>query len=382
MLMSTNEMFRVPKMALYWLVVLVGELLIRVIISPLFRLCVAVENLEKNNHQSYVLYNLTDPSNTTMAKVAQPRPQTTRVLLWAPPRSLSTAFERCISALGDRVQVCHELYTAACHLGPENQIKIPVLESVVRDPHYTYAWVQKIMEARAPPKKEIFFCKELAYSVEGKFDKLPAGYRHTFLIRHPARVFLSMNTLVKRYFARTFLDLKLSQVLPKGLVYKEMFDLFEHVTNDLGQEPIIIDADDLLQDPLGVLCAYCNAVGIPFSPSMNKWRPIKEEKRTWIYSTRLMIINKIIGQYDRAFRTAGLERHVEKPIDLSRVTPEVLEATKASIGYYEKMYALRLKTRTPNPYVHVKPSPNPAVPNGVPSMSNGSPPQTNNQQQR
>ncbi|XP_022081878.1 uncharacterized protein LOC110974500 isoform X2 [Acanthaster planci] len=364
-----------------WLVKVVIELLKLLVITPLFHLCVAVEGLEKNNQRSHVPHPMMDtPSQSNMAGGQQSQPKTTRVLLWAPPRSLSTAFERCISSLGDRVQVCHELYTAACHLGPENQIKIPVLESVVRDPHYTYAWVQKIMEARAKPKKEIFFCKELAYSVEGKFDKLPAGYRHTFLIRHPARVFLSMNTLVKRYFARTFLNLKLSQVLPKGLVYEEMYNLFQHVTNELGQEPIIIDADDLMHNPLGVLYAYCDAVGIPFSPSMDKWRPIKEEKRTWIYSTRLMIINKIIGQYDRAFRTAGLEQHVEKPIDLRRVTPEVLEATKASIGYYEKMYTLRLK-----PMAHstitmpTSASPQQPLHNGTPTISNGTPPQCNQQ---
>ena len=296
----------------------------------------------QNNH-SYALRNQTQVPESNMAADEQSMPNTVRVLLWAPPRSLSTAFERCISALGDNVQVFHELYTAACHLGPENQIKIPIFESVVRDPLYTYAWVQKILEARAPPKKEVFFCKELAYSAEGKFDKLPAGYRHTFLIRHPARVFISMSKLVQRYFARTFLHLQLDQVLPKGLVFEEMYRLFEHVTNDLGQDPIIIDADDLMQNPLGVLCAYCNAVGIPFSPSMGKWPPIKEEKKRWIYSTRLMIINKIIGQYDRAFQTSGLEHHTEQPIDLSLISPEVLEATKVSIGYYEKMYSQRLK---------------------------------------
>ncbi|XP_071800714.1 uncharacterized protein [Asterias amurensis] len=331
------------KKCLTWFVDRLIRLLQTCVIAMLFRVCVALVGIE-SYYNSVKSSQLTQTTENKMATDEQsPGAKTRRVLLWAPPRSLSTAFERCISALGDDVQIFHEMYTAACHIGPENQIKIPMFESVLRDPLYTYARVQKILEAPAPPKKQIFFCKELAYTVDGKFDKLPAGYRHTFLIRHPARVFISMNKMLKKYFARTFLNLQLNQVVPEGFVFKEMYRLFEHVTNDLGQEPIIIDADDLMQNPLGVLCAYCNAVDIPFSPSMDKWRPIKEEKRSWIYSTRIMIINKLIGQYERAFKTTGLEKHSERPIDLSLISPDVLEATKASIGYYEKMYALRLK---------------------------------------
>lgn len=36
-------------------------------------------------------------------------------------------------------------------------------------------------------------------------------------------------------------------------------------------EICVVDADDMLDDPYGIIAAYCKSVGIPFSESMLKW---------------------------------------------------------------------------------------------------------------
>lgn len=47
--------------------------------------------------------------------------------------------------------------------------------------------------------------------------------------------------------------------------------MYKLVTEDLGQEAIVVDADDLLQHPEDVLRQYCNKVGIEFEEKMLNW---------------------------------------------------------------------------------------------------------------
>ncbi|XP_072035908.1 uncharacterized protein [Amphiura filiformis] len=280
-------------------------------------------------------------------KYNSPKPTTPplRVLLWAPPRSLSTAFERCIASSGDDVQVYHEMYTAAYHLGPDRQVDIPVpfAAQMVLEKQFTYDWVQQELERTHSDGTKVIFCKELSYSVEGRFNHLPSGFKHTFLIRHPAKVFLSMNNLIKKFVAKHVLNLTIADLLPHGLVFRELYELFCYITNTLGQTPIIIDADDLIEHPERTLRAYCQAIGIPYTSSMMQWNPLEKERDRWNFSKRLMFINRVIGQYDRAFSTSTLQKGTEKPLDLNDVTPEVLHATESSVQYYEKLFELRLR---------------------------------------
>jgi hypothetical protein len=53
-----------------------------------------------------------------------------------------------------------------------------------------------------------------------------------------------------------------------------------------GVDICVIDADDLLDNPYGIIEAYCKSVGIPFSGRMLKWseedqRRAKEQFETW-----------------------------------------------------------------------------------------------------
>ncbi|XP_783988.1 uncharacterized protein LOC578741 [Strongylocentrotus purpuratus] len=272
-----------------------------------------------------------------------------RIMLWAPPRSLSTAFERCISCLNSdtmKVDVTHELYTAACHLGPNRQIKIPRLfEPVVYEPKLSYKKVKKRLEAEKTGK-DLVFCKELAYSVAGKFDMIPDGYKHTFLIRHPAKVFLSFQTFLEK-FPNKLLKLDLREdILPEGLVYKEMYDLMQYTIHKLGQKPIVIDADDLVENPEEVLKLYCKATGVPYQEPMTTWRKVKYDLKEWSYSKRLMFVNKVMGQYDRAFSTSELVKSSRTDIDINCLPKKIRELVDIALPYYEQMYECRLRLDT------------------------------------
>ena len=50
-------------------------------------------------------------------------------------------------------------------------------------------------------------------------------------------------------------------------------EFFEREADRLGQAPPVIDANDVLANPEGVLSRLCAALGIPWDPAMLCWEP-------------------------------------------------------------------------------------------------------------
>ncbi|MDZ7716409.1 MAG: hypothetical protein U5J95_09380 [Balneolaceae bacterium] len=87
-----------------------------------------------------------------------------------------------------------------------------------------------------------------------------------FLIREPREMLTS--------FIKTIPDPAL-----KDTAYKRQFELFEYVTERLGEPPLVIDSKELLLDPKSVLGKLCKQLNIPFDESMLSWSagPIPED---------------------------------------------------------------------------------------------------------
>jgi len=127
-------------------------------------------------------------------------------------------------------------------------------------------------------------------------DHLLRQYHFTFLIRHP-------RSSVPSYYRCTVPPLDdmtgFSYYEPKEAGYKELRVLFDYLvehghigpriagsgdrkvnrSNGTGlssatEEPLqicVVDADDLLDNPYGVIEEFCKSTGIEYSPSMLKW---------------------------------------------------------------------------------------------------------------
>lgn len=190
-----------------------------------------------------------------------------RVILWTSPRCVSGAFERSIITLNN-CQVFHEPFCAPFYFGPERQSMR--FSSVPIDPKATYkAIVDKLLADY--PSKELVFTKEMALHVEGKFDDIFSGglhqFMHTFLIRRPE---LSVYSLYKKTneLASSFGDFD-----PKEAGFQQLYDLYCYVKNKMGYSPVVVDADDLLADPDGMMKAYCTTTGIQYEENMTTWEP-------------------------------------------------------------------------------------------------------------
>jgi hypothetical protein len=86
------------------------------------------------------------------------------------------------------------------------------------------------------------------------------GHRHAFLIRAPERV-------VASYRAKN--ELRSAE----HLGFARLRRYFEFEADRTGAPPPVVDCDDILADPAGVLARLCDALEIDWDEAMLRWRP-------------------------------------------------------------------------------------------------------------
>lgn len=88
---------------------------------------------------------------------------------------------------------------------------------------------------------------------------------HTFLIRTPQKAIPSYYRLCYPG-APTGFDF----FDPREAGYEELRKLFNFLRSQ-GQEPLVLESEDLLREPETVMKEWCDHVGISFDPSMLEW---------------------------------------------------------------------------------------------------------------
>ena len=304
-------------------------------------------------------------------KASVPNPEH-RVMLWGMARGLTTVFEKCMSFV-EGVQIINEPFQCAATLGPEGVMwgqqsaegGDDYLESMAQqieqidqggeswhgwdDKCCTYKWVKNTLESDYPGKK-LVFCKDLISGIVNKYEYLPKGYQHTFIIRNPVKVGLSLH----KGLAAQFLppgtppeqfDLTEFPLIKKypGFGYTEMFDFVEHLKKigEIKSDPIIIDADDVQNNPESIVSQYCERTGIPFSKSLLSWEAGDGcVKRNWIISKGFLQGNQIMNYFDAAFASTGFLPAKDPPASLP---PDVVKFAELCGPTYRKMYEMRIK---------------------------------------
>ncbi len=268
--------------------------------------------------------------------------QPVRVILWAVPRSLSTAFLRSIDNMSCPVEIFHEPYSAAYYFGPER--RAPSGPAIPQENQYTYDWVRKQLEADYSGS-EMIFCKDMAFAVDGRYDAIPDGFRHTFIIRKPTKALMSFHKVVNGYPGYTE-EVSVKNGLPKGFAFKESFDLYNHICRNYREKPIVIDADDLCRSPEAILKKYCEILGLPFSEAMLSWKSKDSISSRWHCAPSLSMLNSYMGTYARALRSTHFISKCEtnsEAVSNTELPDDVIECSEHSEPYYQSLYELRLE---------------------------------------
>ncbi|WP_374405644.1 HAD family hydrolase [Pelagerythrobacter sp.] len=181
---------------------------------------------------------------------------TIRIAMWSGPRNISTAMMRSFGARSDCAVSDEPFYGAFLEATGELH---PMAAETIADMDCDWSSVLAAQSGEAPGGASVWYQKHMPHHMVG-----PVGiadmphHRHAFLIRAPERV-------VASYAAKN--ELRRAEMLG----FAQLRRYFEHEAERTGEIPPVVDSDDVLADPAGVLARLCAALGIGWDAAMLRW---------------------------------------------------------------------------------------------------------------
>jgi len=176
-----------------------------------------------------------------------------KLSVWSGPRNVSTALMYAFRQRPDTVVVDEPLYghylrvTAADHPGDDE-----VLAAMDTDGERV---VREVL--LAPCERPVHFFKNMAHHLTNLDRTFLGGLTNVLLARDPAEM---LPSLARQLPKPTLRDTGLLQ----------QAEILDHVLGK-GEQPVVLDARDLLLDLRGVLREACDRLGIPFYEGMLRW---------------------------------------------------------------------------------------------------------------
>ncbi len=182
---------------------------------------------------------------------------TIRIAMWSGPRNISTAMMRSFSSRADCAVSDEPFYGAFLKATGERH---PMAEETIASMDCDWRSVLAAQSGNSPGGEPIWYQKHMPHHMVGPVGIADmADHRHAFLIRSPERV-------VASYRAKNELR------RPEMLGFAQLRRYFEYEAERTGTIPPVVDSDDILADPPGVLEKLCLALGIDWDPAMLRWK--------------------------------------------------------------------------------------------------------------
>ena len=203
-------------------------------------------------------------------------------------------------------------------------------------------------------KSRYVFVKEQAFAMDSPraYKLIPAGFKHTFLIRDPSRAFTShrrgiiadmQHTGLMKDGVDSFNLITDDPVRhPHLTTLKRQYELWKYVRDNIDPNPLIIDSYDLASKPRVILEEFCRRAGLPFSDSLLSWQQSTMEKVGW------KTPGEAVDKQDYFYKAAMSSTHFvaptsEDPIPRDDLTDDVRECVDASMPFYFELYKHRFK---------------------------------------
>ena len=197
-----------------------------------------------------------------------------------------------------------------------------------------------------------------------RYHYLPAkssGFKHFFLIRNPVKVYKSYRKCLEEFVedipeehfiamtmtkpTRETLHIINSFPAPKEgtpYVFKAINELWTHVRKNVDEDPVVLDIDDLLDDPPTMLPVIFKALGIPFSKSLLQWDESADIVLKWKSPCpNVRDAPRHAMWYTNAFKSTCFKRS-GTTASLEDVTADVKEVVEKEMPFYEEMHKTRI----------------------------------------
>jgi acyl-CoA reductase-like NAD-dependent aldehyde dehydrogenase len=207
------------------------------------------------------VHSIVEEDRTCVARPAMRHPAQfshrleARCIVWAHPRSRSTAFERAFIERDD-CAVLHEPLSKFLYFGADIHALLAALQSehgFVADP--------LLDDVRhLPPMARYGIVKDFAYhALPYLSDGFLKAFQHIFLVRRPEPTI--------RSFHAAHPDFREDEV-----GYLDILALAERIRTKIGQEVLVVESDNFARDPEAVLRQSCAFIGMDYDPRMLRWQ--------------------------------------------------------------------------------------------------------------
>ena len=238
-----------------------------------------------------------------------------RIAMWSGPRNMSTTMMRSFGARADTSCVDEPFYAA--YLSTKNIVhpmQNEILAAQSSDPAVVAD--QLVNGTHAAP---IFYQKQMTHHILDSFptEWMRDIHHHVFLIRHPARVIAS--------YAR-----KMETMTLEAMGFPQQSRIAETVSDLAGRSPIVVDSDDVLRNPEGMMKSICKALDIAWDEAMLNWTAgSKAEDGAWAPHW-----------YDKVNASTGFG---PPPGPLPQLTGSQADHLEAALPLYDALWEIRLQ---------------------------------------
>lgn len=177
-----------------------------------------------------------------------------RINLWSGPRNISTALMYSFAQRDDTRVLDEPLYahylreTGLQHPGREE-----ILQSQEQDGHKV---IHDTILGHCD--KPVLFCKQMTHHLISLAPDFLSQTYNLLLIRDPKQVLIS--------YAKVIAEPTISDI---GI--RQSFDLY-HLLAERNYHRLVIDSNEVLQNPRLMLQAVCDHIGLPFQSAMLQWK--------------------------------------------------------------------------------------------------------------
>ena len=178
-----------------------------------------------------------------------------RLAVWSGPRNISTAMMYSFANRSDFDAVDEPFYASYLnYTGLNHPMRNDILGSQPINP-------REVIETLTGEQNVGSSNQYQKHMTQHMIPEIPREWMldvtNVFLLRHPARVVASFS---KKYPNPTVDDVGFSQQVA----------LFKYL-RDAGQNPFVLNSEDLREDPEAKLRQLCDGLGIEFQPAMLSW---------------------------------------------------------------------------------------------------------------
>lgn len=176
------------------------------------------------------------------------------VVMWAPPRSLSTAFVRVIAERGD-FTILHEPLCDLAACGSYSH-KLTGLQSVeLASPAALFEHVQAL---RADGQVFIKDTCEFAHDEVLSGSAYLREAQHVFMLRDPEKV-------INSHFHIN------PQLRSEEVGYRHLVRIYDLVKAESEHPPLFVTAEELTAAPTDTIERFCSQIGLQHLPSSLRW---------------------------------------------------------------------------------------------------------------